>query len=343
MTHRATRKRLRRGPGVGRHSEALDMLDTAQCNPALQRRVGEPCLPHDALQRIVHAWNKTHPRHKIPVRATTRKASVARRSGGEAATAVTAVTSDTSWHMLRDRMKDYYKCDTEFCMVKKAPLDNRERMRLKQFFRPEKPAIWDTKPTYWLDSTNIEDVMRQYEQEDPTFDFIGPVPIDFDSMYKGFGRCIVDELCKLDLRQAAASGGKQKIGIVFNLDPHDEPGSHWVCAYVDIPGKTAYYFDSYGYKPPKEIERFLRRCKEQGCENVYYNDIRHQRKGSECGMYCLFCIICLLHGSPFHEICKKIVDDDTMNAFRDILFAEERPRRAAIEDALPRLCHHKAL
>lgn len=334
MAAATTQTRKRRGVAA-RHSEALDMMDTAQCNPALQRRVGEPCLPHDALQRMLHAWNKTHPRRKIPL-SVTRKASRRRHdiTGGEDAGA--------SWHALRDLMKGYYKCDTEFCMLKKTPLEGGEKTRLKRFFRPEKPALWDKKPTYWLDSVNIEDVMQQYEQEDPAFEFIGPVPIDFDSMYKGFGRCVVDELCKLDLRRAAATG-KQKIGIVFNLDPHDEPGSHWVCAYVDIPGKAAYYFDSYGYKPPKEIERFLRRCKEQGCEHVYYNDIRHQRKGSECGMYCLFCIICLLHGSSFHEICKKIVDDDTMNAFRDILFAEEKPRRAAIEEALPRLCHYNAV
>ena len=82
----------------------------------------------------------------------------------------------------------------------------------------------------------------------------------------------------------------------------------------------------------------MKRCKDQGIQNVYFNDIRHQRKGSECGMYCLFVIICLLRGRPFFDICKNIVDDDTMNAFRDVLFAEENPRREAIETALPKLC-----
>jgi hypothetical protein len=159
--------------------------------------------------------------------------------------------------------------------------------------------------------------------------------MDFDKVGGVFGKCIVDELCKLDIRN---TNGKTKIGIIFNLDPHDQPGSHWVCAFVDIPARSAYYFDSYGFKAPTEVVRFMERCKDQGCDNIFYNDIRHQRKGSECGMYCLFVIICLLRGRPFYNICKQIVDDDVMNSFRDILFAEEKPRKESIDTALPRLC-----
>jgi Ulp1 protease family, C-terminal catalytic domain len=231
-------------------------------------------------------------------------------------------------------MRRQYKCDTEFCLVTSLPGVGEG---LKAYFRPEKPDEWDKKATTWLDSYNIEDVMNQYEEAYPEFEFIGPVPIDFDARSGAWGKCIVDELCKLDIREAAKKGTK-KIGIIYNLDKHDEPGSHWVCSFVDIPGRAAYFFDSYGYRPPPEVERFMARCKEQGCDRLYYNDVRHQRKGSECGMYSLFVIICLLKGRSFYDICTKIVDDDTMNSFRDILFATEKPRREAIEEALPRLC-----
>lgn len=296
------------------------MASTFQCAPALGRRDGETCLPPAALERLRRAWNRTHPGDKITVRNHTRK------NGGSA----------PLWHELREAMKKHYKCDTEFCAVKKiSGLSEKDKTELKPYFRPEKPKEWDKKPTLWLDNFNIEDVMNQYEEAVPEFEFIGPVPIDFDEN-TSWGKCVVDELCKLDLRKAAEKG-KTKIGIIFNLDAHDEPGSHWVCAFVNYDLKEAYYFDSYGYEPQDEIVRFLTRCKEQGCERVYWNDIRHQRKGSECGMYCLFTIICLLRGCPFYKICKRIVDDDTMNAFRDILFAEEKPRRDAIEKALPTL------
>ena len=45
---------------------------------------------------------------------------------------------------------------------------------------------------------------------------------------------------------------KKKIGIVFNLDKHDQEGSHWICMYVDLYTDDIYYFDSYGQKPPKK-------------------------------------------------------------------------------------------
>jgi hypothetical protein len=217
------------------------------------------------------------------------------------------------------------------------PVGAEEKDSMLEYFRPEKPAEWDKKPKQWLDSYNIEDVMNQYEKADPTFEFIGPVPIDFDEKVGGWGRCIVDEICKLNTEKMKAKR-KTKIGIIFNLDKHDEPGSHWVCAYIDIDASSAYYFDSYGIKPQYEILRLFKRLQTQGIKHLYYNDIRHQREGSECGMYCLFCIICLLRGRPFYDICKHVVDDKTMNAFRDILFAEEQPRRIAIESSLEKLC-----
>jgi hypothetical protein len=293
---------------------------TFQCSPALRRRAGETCLPPAALERLRRVWNKAHPGHKIAAAGT-------RKNGKQA----------NLWPKLREAMRIHYKCETEFCAVKKMKgLSDAEKAPLLAYFRPEKPTQWDKKPTLWLDSFNIEDVMKQYEQAEPTFKFIGPVPIDFDDK-QSFGSCIVNELCKLDIN-ALNTKGTTKIGIIFNLDKHDEPGSHWVCAFIDIEGKAAYYFDSYGYEPEDEIVRLLERCKQQGCDKVYFNDIRHQRKGSECGMYCLYVIICLLRGKPFYTICKNIVDDDTMNAFRDILYAEEKPRKEAIDVALKKLC-----
>lgn len=301
-------------------------MSTFQCNPALHRRDGETCLPHSALQRLTRAWNKTHPRNKISVRKTRKNGKQAAGNAG-------------LWNQLRQNMKNHYKCDTEFCAVKKLPgISDKDKRELKAYFKPEKPKKWDSKPTEWLDSYNIEDVMKQYEAAYPNFDFIGPVPIDFDAKDEAsWGKCIVNELCRLDLRESAAKG-KTKIGIIFNLDPHDEPGSHWICAFIDLEKSAAYYYDSYGYKPPEEIVRLLKRCKDQGIQNVYYNDIRHQRKTSECGTFCLLVIICLLNGKEFQDICKTMVNDDEVNRIRDVLFAEEKPRKGAIEDALKTFC-----
>lgn len=102
---------------------------------------------------------------------------------------------------------------------------------------------------------------------------------------------------------------------MFNLDEHDEPGSHWICGYIDIVGKAAYYFDSYGYKPPKRVAQFMKSLMSQGIETLLYNDIRFQKKDSECGMYCLYVLICLMKGRSFAEICKDVVNDVSFEGF----------------------------
>lgn len=272
-------------------------------------------------------WNKAHP--EKPIRSMTRKNN---RSSGSS-------KRMRLWQDIRGAMKSYYDCNNEFCTLKKLPgLDKKERQTMsKKYFRPEKPEEWNKNQTAWLDSFNIEDVMNQYEDAFDDFEFIGPVPIDFDAPANSWGKCIVDELCKLDLKEAFKKGTK-RIGIIFNLDKHDEPGSHWVCSFIDVPKKSAYYFDSYGLPPPPEVSHLLERCKEQGCETILYNDIRHQRKDSECGMYCLYTIICSLKGRPFQSICMDIVKDDTMNMFRDVLFASENPRREALNKVVQKLC-----
>jgi hypothetical protein len=97
-----------------------------------------------------------------------------------------------------------------------------------------------------------------------------------------------------------------------------------MCAYIDVPGENhegaMYYFDSYGMRPPTRIATFMKECGLQGCTTLLYNDIRFQRKESECGMYCLYCILCLLKGKTFVEVCENAIDDNTMIKFRKMLF-----------------------
>jgi len=313
---------------MGINTKEINM-NSRICNPARHRKSGETCLSTEALENLKEVWNKTNPNRAI-VNSKTRKNKDSKKNRIHL------------WHQLRNAMKNVYKCDNEFCVVKKLPGVNSSTRKnlIKKYFRPEKPTEWNKKKTTWLDSFNIEDVLNQYEDAYPDFEFIGPVPIDFDAPDTGigsWGKCIVDEMCKMDINDANKKG-TNRIGIIFNLDKHDEPGSHWVCAFVDYPKKAAYYFDSYGLPPPNEIARFLERCKAQGCETILYNDIRHQRKNSECGMYCLYTIICLLKGKDFQKICMDIVNDDTINAFRDVLYSTERPRPNAFNKAVQDLC-----
>lgn len=279
-----------------------------QCNPRTLRETRTTCLPHAMLLRLRDTWNDRNPTDRIPLNPRTK---------------------EFIWAELRRRMRKEYKCATEFCAVKELA-DPTLQAQATAYFRPEKPAEWERDPLTWHDTMSIARVMEQYEDAYPHFEFIGPVPIDFDARLPGWGKCVVDELCSLDLK-AMHRRGEHAIGIVFNLDPHNKPGSHWVCAYIDLLAGAAYYYDSYGMEPCAEIKRLLRRCREQGCERIVWNDIRHQRRESECGTYCMYVIISMLKGHSFADICKHRIDDATMNAFRDLLYATARPRDLAIQ------------
>jgi hypothetical protein len=261
--------------------------------------------------RLRDSWNKQFPNHHIP--KTIRR-------------------KDAIWAALRTRMNNQYKCASEYCTLQTLGSTD-DKTKGSTYFRPPKPAEWIKTPTDWLDTISIGRVMEQYEPAFPHFEFIGPVPIDFDKKIGEWGKCVVDELCNLNLKELSRKG-KKSVGVIFNLDPHDKPGSHWVCAYVDIAGKRAYYYDSYGYEACPEIKRFLRRCRDQGCTEIIWNDMRHQRKKSECGTYCMYVIISLLKGRSFEDICQNRIDDDTMNSFRDLLWATEKPSQTAIKDAV---------
>ena len=286
-----------------------------QCNPSTLQKTQTTCLPLEMLVRLRDAWNERFPQHSIPI--SLRK-------------------KEEIWAALKKRLHHQFECASEYCAVKKLN-STVSAAEAAHYFRPTKPTEWinaKTPEDQWHDNSTIEMVMNQYEKANPHFEFIGPVPIDFDSKLPGgWGKCIVDELCSLDLESQRKRGTKS-IGIIFNLDPHDKPGSHWVCAYIDIAGGAAYYYDSYGYEPCAEIRRLLRRCREQGCAKIVWNDVRHQRKKSECGTYCMYIIIMLLKGHSFASLCKNRVDDDTMNAFRDVLYATEAPSATAVNTVI---------
>jgi len=233
----------------------------------------------------------------------------------------TITTGKTLWNAIHNVMK--YKCDNEVCWLKQDFIkDNYLQKELLKNFKPFMPKSWSENPREWLNTIDIRDVMNQYEIKYPEFEFIGPVPMDFDTKV-GFGECVVDELCKIDLSKLIKKN-KTKIGIIFNLDKHTQSGSHWVAMYCDIKQGEICYWDSYGIKPNSEVVVLMNRLKEQALKlnnpiniKIKINKVRHQYKNSECGMYCIYFITSLLDGKSFKNVVQTIVDDDTMNEKRN--------------------------
>ena len=219
-------------------------------------------------------------------------------------------------------------CENEKCWLRQSFIHNNISPSLKKYtFAPESPDSWDSNPKEWLSSDEILDVMKQYEYSHPEFVFLGPSPIDFEKKTL-FNDCIWEDLCKFDLRQYIDKG-KTKIGIIFNLDPADKDGSHWVAAFIDTKRKGIYYYDSNGIYAPPRIKKFLYKIKEQGKHKevgikfkIEQNSKEHQLKDGECGMFTIYFIINMLKKQSFKQFKKKFRGggDDYMNQLRDVLF-----------------------
>jgi len=237
-------------------------------------------------------------------------------------------------HLSKQFGKDLYiktgcKPGEDHCLLDKVNLTDDVKKELrKQYLRPRRPKGWDEDPDMWLDNYNIMHILQQYQEARPEFKFLGTFPIDFSApnpYKKDKQECLHKELCGLNLLQEY-NNGIRGIGIVFNLDPHFKGGSHWVALYInlnDIKKPFVGYFDSYGYKTPVLIARLMRSFKLQinRCE-LGSNARRFQYGGSECGMFSIYFIICMIHGIEFKAFCKDAVNDATMLELRKILFSK---------------------
>lgn len=228
--------------------------------------------------------------------------------------------------------EDKCKVFDEHCLLDKSTaLSHSEKEKLRtQYLRPRYPDEWYSDPDEWLDNFNIIDVMKQYEQACPWFRFMGVYPIDFsvqNPYVKDKKICLHPEICNLNL-YTEYDKGVRALGFIFNLDPHYKGGSHWVGLYCDIhnlysPKKHTWcaYFDSYGMKTPNYVATLMRYLYSQDHKmKLMFNARRFQYGGSECGMYSMYFIICMLNGIPFSKFCKDSVPDDFMFKMRELLF-----------------------
>jgi len=205
-------------------------------------------------------------------------------------------------------------------LLKALPLPEDEKKRLaRKYLRPEMPEDWKDDPDAWLDTNNIRDVLIQYEDVYPNFKMLGPYPIDFaaaDPYGEEKDKCLITEMCELDL-DGKDMKGKDCIGIVYNLDPHNKGGSHWIASFINVNKKEFYYFDSYGMKPPRQVDKFMQWLTIQEPKlKLLVNGKRLQRKESECGMFCMYFIVCMLEGEDFKHFCRRAPSDKFMLEMR---------------------------
>jgi hypothetical protein len=225
-------------------------------------------------------------------------------------------------HVLSDHLGVDPKQQRSF--LNALPFSQKHKELLAKHLRPAYPERWKENPKEWLDSNDIRYVMQQYEEANPEFIFLGPYPIDFaspDPYEKDKTKCLIEEMCDLNLDKEEIKG-KKSIGIIFNLDRHDRDGSHWVAAFIDILKNKCYYFDSYGMRPPNQIYRFMQWLTiQEPTMELARNGAKIQRSKSECGMFCMYFIISMLHGMDYKRFCVARPPDSLMFKIRTWLYS----------------------
>jgi hypothetical protein len=156
---------------------------------------------------------------------------------------------------------------------------------------------------------------------------MGPVPIDFCKL-------AYNEVCRINLKQVLAKG-KRRIGIVFNTDPSDKPGKHWVSMFVDLTGNPEHweinYFDSYGRaRISPEIMELIEYLKSQNphfivrmncSDKACTSSINHQKLNTECGVYSINFIVERLSGKTWEDlVINNLYEDSTMVSRRKLFF-----------------------
>ena len=269
---------------------------------------GTTCFEKSALINILKSWNTYYKHNKIVYEPNDTKKQL--------------------WIKINTKLNS--KCNNDYCWTEQKFL-NRDRISLKnEYFRPSMPTKWKSNFNEWLNTLDINKVMKQYEEKYDNFLFIGAVPMDFDYEFNP-GSCVVNELCNINIKKLIKKG-KTKLGVIFNLDNHDEEGSHWVSFFCDFESQnnaTIYYFDSYGLKPPDEVGILIKRLKSQFTQlgkktKIRVNKVRHQFKYSECGVYSIHFITQLLKKKKYKSISNTIINDDDMANNRNLFFLNKK-------------------
>jgi len=274
------------------------------CSPAKKKTAhSKTCYTANALEKMRNLWNAKHPDDKI-----------------------TSNEPNIIWSELRNRFAGV--CDSEKCWLRQKFAAHKLGTEITSYtFAPDAPKKWSANPNEWLTSSDISAVMKHFEKAYPYFAFIGPSPIDFDT-HLMYGDCVWEELCRFDLAKMLKKR-KKVIGIIFNTDPHNSDGEHWISLIIDTMKKTPYifFFDSNGDPAPKEINVFADRVIEQAKKidinlKYYQNHPKeHQFEDSECGIYSIYMITQILTDSKnYHYFMKHSIPDAEMEKFRHVYF-----------------------
>lgn len=292
-----------------------------KCAPKYKNN-GKTCFTLEALNIIIDAYNRNMAKNnndKIIINSNETKEKI--------------------WKKIQTKLEKV--CDeNETCWIEQSFL--REYPYLDKYFKPKAP----NGRYKWLSSTDINKVMKQYEEICNGFKYVGALPIDFANLQDNDSKYLNGMNIKKEREK-----GYNNIAVIFNLDPSTKNGSHWVAFHICLKDNVISYYDSTSYyknndiknqnnnkynityidsygkvhindkyiSMPVEVQELVKKLQKQETFYIRVNTIQHQYANSECGIYCISFILGLIE-SDFDTMTKKIMSDEEANTKRNIYF-----------------------
>lgn len=208
-------------------------------------------------------------------------------------------------------------CNSEICLLRNSEFIQFARKKgvnisdkLDKNFKPVGPK---ENPSALSDS-NIDNVLKQWSEEFKKFYAYDYCMIDFAENNGSLTKNI----------HTVLQNDKKCAACVINTDISTGRGKHWVAIFVDTRSSPneVLFFNSSGNPPMPQIHLWMLQVSAElpDCKVRYGTGIVHQNGNSECGVYCLYFIRCMIEKVGYGHFMTERISDETMIEFRKYLY-----------------------
>lgn len=225
-------------------------------------------------------------------------------------------------------IKESIGCRNESCLLKSEKVRSiigrsRAIKELSEKYKVAGPK----NTTELLNNDHIDQTLHLWVQEFPDFYPCKFAMMDFRHTREEFE--VVDVAALFSRKIDGIT--KRVFGCVLNTDVSTGRGKHWVSMVIntrDMNDVKIMYYNSTGNAPPKQIVEWMERRRKElltlnSCKHVDVISVTrvcHQQSDTECGLYSLYFIRCMLDGTPHTHFTKNIITDEAMIQFRKLVF-----------------------
>lgn len=304
-----------------------------KCAPSKKYKDGS-CISLDGLKAIAIKWNNKN-KNKEQIIISNNKNNL-----------VNAINDK-----LKNKCLNNQTCWLRLDVVKELENTNILDDILNNSFRPEGP----NGKYEWLSTTDIDNVINQYHEKYSEFLFLGAVPYDFEDLeFLGIHNLNFKELEKKNINKIGMvinldehyKSGSHWVALYTDLDKYqtyyfDSVGKKPKKRIKKFINKILKYFYHKKFNSNISLNKTFYKLKKYSNLNninkqqflidnseinnlsyfdIRYNNIQHQFKDSECGVYSINFITRLIDGETFDNIINNVTTDEQMNAYRKQYF-----------------------